>query len=83
MPFLDDTKKLPLEVDVEAASFLSDDIEFSKEDIEDSRQMFHREKRLSQGLNSRLIGMIALVGIFGTGLFLSYVTNIILIFKVF
>ena len=83
MSFLNDNKKSPVEinvtVDAEAASFLSGDIEFSKEDIEESRKMFYRETQLAQGLNSRLIGMIALVGIFGTGLFLSYVTNIIIL----
>ncbi|RCK58981.1 Dicarboxylic amino acid permease [Candida viswanathii] len=71
MSFADETKKQAFEVDVEASSFSSGGIEFTKEDIEESEALFHRERKLSQGLSSRLIGMIALVGVFGTGLFLS------------
>lgn len=71
MSFSDEIKKLPLEVDIESLSFTKDGIDFTQEDIEDSEAIFNKEKKLTQGLNSRLIGMISLVGIFGTGLFLS------------
>ncbi|MCP8717349.1 MAG: hypothetical protein M5E90_08000 [Asgard group archaeon] len=71
MSFSDEIKKLPLEVDIESLSFTNDGIDFTQEDIEDSEAIFNKEKKLTQGLNSRLIGMISLVGIFGTGLFLS------------
>lgn len=71
MSFSDEIKKLPLEVDIESLSFTNDGIDFTQEDIEDSEAIFNKEKKLTQGLNSRLIGMISHVGIFGTGLFLS------------
>ena len=71
MSFSDEIKKLPLEFVIESLSFTNDGIDFTQEDIEDSEAIFNKEKKLTQGLNSRLIGMISLVGIFGTGLFLS------------
>ncbi|EMG47354.1 DIP5 Dicarboxylic amino acid permease [Candida maltosa Xu316] len=59
------------QVEVDETSFTSFSVDFSKEDIEQSEAIFHHEKSLSEGLSARLIGMISLVGIFGTGLFLS------------
>ena len=44
---------------------------FSKEDAEDAEKIFYHENRLSSSLNARLIAMISLVGVFGTGVFLS------------
>ena len=68
--FSPDIKKT-IEVEVDASSFHSDSVDFTKDDIQDAESIFHNEKQLSQGLNTRLIGMISLVGVFGTGLFLS------------
>ncbi|KAI5956045.1 hypothetical protein KGF57_003531 [Candida theae] len=53
--------------DIESLNFS----EFSKEDIEEANEIFHHENRLSSKLNARLISMIALVAVIGTGLFLS------------
>ncbi|KAI5949584.1 hypothetical protein KGF54_005461 [Candida jiufengensis] len=44
---------------------------FSKEDIDEAAEIFYHDNRLSSSLNARLIGMISLVGVIGTGLFLS------------
>ena len=68
--FSPDIKKT-IEVEVDASSFHSDSVDFTKDDIQDAESIFHNEKQLSEGLNTRLIGMISLVGVFGTGLFLS------------
>ena len=53
--------------DIESLNFSG----YSKEDIDDANEIFHHENRLSSKLNARLISMIALVAVIGTGLFLS------------
>ncbi|EMG50683.1 DIP5 Dicarboxylic amino acid permease [Candida maltosa Xu316] len=63
--------KKQVDIEVEAESLKSYSLDFTKEEIEQSEAIFQHERTLSQGLNARLIGMISLVGIFGTGLFLS------------
>lgn len=53
--------------DIESLNFSG----YSKEDIDDANEIIHHENRLSSKLNARLISMIALVAVIGTGLFLS------------
>lgn len=66
-------KEQPLNIDViaDASDVESLNSKYSKQDIEDANEIFHYENKLSSKLNARLIGMIILVGVFGTGLFLS------------
>ncbi|KAI3405143.2 hypothetical protein KGF56_002099 [Candida oxycetoniae] len=52
-------------------SFQNELFDYSHQDIEESNEIFYHENRLSSSLNARLIGMISLVGVFGTGIFLS------------
>ncbi|KAI5970766.1 hypothetical protein CANMA_000185 [Candida margitis] len=64
-------QKFQVDVVADASDTESLNSKYSKQDIEDANGIFHHENRLSSKLNARLIGMIALVGVFGTGLFLS------------
>ncbi|KAI5960754.1 uncharacterized protein KGF55_004324 [Candida pseudojiufengensis] len=56
--------------DVESLS-LSNTISFSKQDKDDAKEIFYHDNKLSSTLNARIITMISLVGVIGTGLFLS------------
>lgn len=62
---------LKIDVNADASDIESLSSKYSRQDIEDASEIFHYENKLSSKLNARLIGMIALVGVFGTGLFLS------------
>ncbi|KAI5956044.1 hypothetical protein KGF57_003530 [Candida theae] len=62
---------LKVEVIADGSDVESLNFKYSKQDIEEASEIFHYENKLSSKLNARLIGMIALVGVFGTGLFLS------------
>ncbi|CAK9439999.1 uncharacterized protein LODBEIA_P40990 [Lodderomyces beijingensis] len=59
------------QVSVYSDSDHSELLGFSKEVVEESKEIFFHEERLSSSLNARLIAMISLVGVFGTGIFLS------------
>ncbi|KAG5417974.1 hypothetical protein I9W82_004302 [Candida metapsilosis] len=65
----DQTSKVNVVADASDVESLNS--KYSRQDIEDANEIFHYENQLSSKLNARLIGMIALVGVFGTGLFLS------------
>lgn len=58
-------------VSVTRESRLEDVGSFSKEDVEEAEKIFFHENRLSSSLNARLIAMISLVGVFGTGMYVS------------
>ncbi|CAK9442160.1 uncharacterized protein LODBEIA_P59030 [Lodderomyces beijingensis] len=64
-------QKLQVDVIADSSDLESLNFQFDKEDIEESHEIFHHDNRLSSSLNARLIAMISLVGVIGTGLFLS------------
>lgn len=66
MSYTDDDKKQNVRVDIEA---LNDDMSLSTQTSQED--YFKHEKTLAPALKSRHMGMLTLVGVFGTGLFLS------------
>lgn len=56
-------------VSIHSESEVSELSGFTEEDAEDAKEIFHHEDRLGTTLNARLIAMISLVGVFGTGMY--------------
>ncbi|KAI5949583.1 hypothetical protein KGF54_005460 [Candida jiufengensis] len=59
------------EISDSESTISSKTIDFTKEDIEQANEIFFHDSKLSSTLNARIITMISLVGVIGTGLFLS------------